>query len=69
MEFCWLAARYATEPFQSHCAVHIEDCEGWWFSSCHSSVALSGGGMDAGVMPCTIFPGGFPIEMVVPRHQ
>ena len=21
------------------CAVHVEGCEGWWFSNCHSSVA------------------------------
>ena len=25
--------------FSTTCAVHIEDCEGWWLSSCHRSVA------------------------------
>ena len=25
--------------FSTTCAVHIEDCGGWWLSSCHSSVA------------------------------
>ena len=25
--------------FSTTCAVHIEDCEGWWLSSCRSSVA------------------------------
>ena len=25
--------------FSTTCAVYIEDCEGWWLSSCHSSVA------------------------------
>ena len=24
---------------ETTCAVHIEDCEGWWLSGCHSSVA------------------------------
>ena len=27
-----MAARCATEAFSTTCAVHIEDCEGWWFS-------------------------------------
>ena len=25
--------------FSTTCAVHIEDCEGWWLSGCRSSVA------------------------------
>ena len=25
--------------FSTTCAVHIEDCEGWWLSGCHGSVA------------------------------
>ena len=25
--------------FSPTCAVHIEDCEGWWLSGCRSSVA------------------------------
>ena len=25
--------------FSTTCAVYIEDCEGWWLSGCHSSVA------------------------------
>ena len=25
--------------FSTTCAVHIEDCGGWWLSGCHSSVA------------------------------
>ena len=25
--------------FSSTCAVHIEDCGGWWLSGCRSSVA------------------------------
>ena len=38
--FCHLAttARCATEAFSTTCAVHIEDCEGWWLSSCCGSV-------------------------------
>ena len=28
-----------TEAFSTTCAVHIEDCEGWWLSGCRSSVA------------------------------
>ena len=35
----WVATRYATEAFSTTCAVHTEDCEGWWLSGCHSSVA------------------------------
>ena len=31
--------RYATEAFSTTCAVHIEDCEGWWLSGCCGSVA------------------------------
>ena len=27
-----MAARCATEAFSTTCAVHIEDCEGWWLS-------------------------------------
>ena len=34
-----MAAGCATEAFQFHLCRHIEDCEGWWLSSCHSSVA------------------------------
>ena len=34
-----MAARCATEAFSTTCAVHIEDCEGWWFSGCCGSVA------------------------------
>ena len=30
--------RYVTETFSTTCAVHLEDCEGWWLSSYHSSV-------------------------------
>ena len=26
-----MAARCATEASNTTCAVHIEDCEGWWF--------------------------------------
>ena len=33
----WVAARCATEAFT--CAVHIEECEGWWLSGCRGSVA------------------------------
>ena len=29
-----VAARCATEAFSTTCAVHIEDCEGWWLSGC-----------------------------------
>ena len=32
-------ARCVTEAFSTTCAVHIEDCEGWWLSSCRGSVA------------------------------
>ena len=35
----WVTARCATEAFSATCAVHIEDFEGWWSSSCHDSVA------------------------------
>ena len=28
----------ATEAFSTTCAVHIEDCDGWWLSGCHGSV-------------------------------
>ena len=35
----WEAAGYGTEAFSATCAVHIEDCEGWWLSSCCGSVA------------------------------
>ena len=35
----WVAARCATEAFSTTCAVHIEDCEGWWLSACRGSVA------------------------------
>ena len=34
-----VAARCVTEAFSTTCAVHIEDCEGWWLSDCRSSVA------------------------------
>ena len=34
-----VAARCVTEAFSTTCAVHIEDCEGWWLSGCHGSVA------------------------------
>ena len=34
-----VAARCVTEAFSTICAVHIEDCEGWWLSGCCSSVA------------------------------
>ena len=36
---CQCSARCATEAFSPTCAVHIEDCEGWWLSGCRSSVA------------------------------
>ena len=29
----------ATEAFSTTCAVHVEDCEGWWLSDCCGSVA------------------------------
>ena len=29
----------ATEAFSTTCAVHIEDCGGWWLSGCCGSVA------------------------------
>ena len=29
----WVAPRCATEAFSTTCAVHIEDCEGWWWSA------------------------------------
>ena len=35
---CRVAARCATEVFSTTCAVH-RDCEGWWLSGCHGSVA------------------------------
>ena len=35
---CWVAARCVTEAFSTTCAVHLEDCEGWWLSGCRSSV-------------------------------
>ena len=35
----WEAAGYVTEAFSATCAVHIEDCEDWWLSSCCGSVA------------------------------
>ena len=28
-----------SEAFSTTCAVHIEDCEGWWLSGCRGSVA------------------------------
>ena len=34
-----VAARCAIEAFNTICAVHIENCEGWWLYSCHGSVA------------------------------
>ena len=34
-----MAARCATEAFSTTCAVHIDDCEGWWLSGCCGSVA------------------------------
>ena len=37
--FVSAAARCATVAFSTTCAVHIEDCEGWWLSGCCSSVA------------------------------
>ena len=33
-----VAARCVTEAFSTICAVHIEDCEGWWFN-CPDAVA------------------------------
>ena len=36
---CWLAARCTTVAFSTTCAVHIEDCGGWWLFGCHESVA------------------------------
>ena len=35
----WQHMLSATTAFSTTCTVHIEDCEGWWLSSCHSSVA------------------------------
>ena len=29
----------SNQEFRPACAVYIEDCEGWWLSACHSSVA------------------------------
>ena len=42
--------------FSTTCVVHIEDCEGWWLSSCRSSVAehwlyKPGGGFDSRRLP------------------
>ena len=33
-----MAARCVPETFSTTCAVHIEDCGGWWSSGCHGSV-------------------------------
>ena len=32
-----MAARCATEVFSTTCAVHIEDCEGWWSSGAEAA--------------------------------
>ena len=34
-----MAARCVTKAFSTTCAVHIEDCEGWWLSGYCGSVA------------------------------
>ena len=34
-----------TEAFSTTCAVHIEDCEGWWLSGCCGSVAAQARGV------------------------
>ena len=31
--------KFANEAFTITCAVHVEDCEGWWLSGDRSSVA------------------------------
>ena len=41
--FLTLNAEYATEALSTTCAVYIENCEGWWLSDCHGSVASTGG--------------------------
>ena len=33
------SVRCVTQAFSTTCAVHVEDCEGWWLSGCHGSVA------------------------------
>ena len=35
----WHILRCVTEAFSTICAVHIEECGGWWLSGCRSSVA------------------------------
>ena len=35
----WVAVRCVTEAFSTTCAVHMENCGGWWLSSCRGSVA------------------------------
>ena len=49
--------------FSPTCAVRIEDCEGWWLSSCRSSVAehwLNKPGV-LGSIPCGCRPFHFPL--------
>ena len=36
--FHWVVSKCATKVFSTTHAVHIEDCDAWWFSSGHSSV-------------------------------
>ena len=33
-----MAARCVTEAFSTTSELHMENCEGWWLSSCHTSV-------------------------------
>ena len=35
----WVGRCVSLRHFSTTCAVHIEDCKGWWFSGCHNSVA------------------------------
>ena len=35
----WVTLAASADGFSTICAVHIEDYEGWWLSSCHGSVA------------------------------
>ena len=35
----WLPGVRLKHSVATTCAVHIEDCEGWWFFGCHGSVA------------------------------
>ena len=49
-------------------ALHIEDCEGWWLSSCHSSVAeyrLHKPGL-LGWIPGNCHP--FSLSSILPQH-